>query len=85
MINESKLEGRLSLESWRLKERAPTLMKSMNWRLRYELSSATERDLHLPSSLYNAIVWVVGTYLPELLPRVKGKLRENIEKDLCTV
>ena len=29
---------------------------------------------------YNAIVWAVNRYLLELLPRVKEKIRENVEK-----
>jgi len=30
------------------------------------------------------MTWTVGKYFPELLPRVKEKIRENIEKDPYT-
>ena len=36
------------------------------------------------ASCYNAILWVVAQEFPELLPRVKEKIRENIEKDPYT-
>ena len=37
------------------------------------------------SSYYNTIVWAVNQYLPELLPRIEEKIRENVEKDSYTV
>ena len=49
----------------------------------YKCSCGVLIDKHT-STWYNAIIWAVNKYLLELLPRVKEKIRENIEKDPYT-
>jgi len=49
----------------------------------YKCSCGAIMDKHT-ASCYNAILWVVAQEFPELLQRVKEKIRENIEKDPYT-
>ena len=49
----------------------------------YKCSCGILVDKHT-ASCYNAILWVVAQEFPELLPKVKEKIRENIEKDPYT-
>ena len=49
----------------------------------YKCSYGVIIDKHT-STCYNAIIWAVNKYFPELLPRVKEKMRENVEKDPYT-
>ena len=49
----------------------------------YKCSCGVIIDKHT-ASYYNAIIWAINKYFPELLQRVKEKIRENIEKDPYT-
>jgi len=49
----------------------------------YKCSCGVIIDKHVAAS-YNTILRTVGKHPPELIQRVKEKIRENVEKDLYT-